>query len=55
MRNISVNQLIMLIIICLLLFGDFSKLKKKLKIILKSIFDYFNVDSNDTDNRKKGN
>lgn len=49
MRNISFSQIIVLIIICFLLFGDFFKLKKKLNNLKKQFNNSFS-----TKNRKKG-
>jgi Sec-independent protein translocase protein TatA len=41
MRNISIGQILVLIIICFLLFGDLSSIKKQMKIILKQFNSYF--------------
>ena len=49
MRNISIGQILVLIALCFLLFGDFNSLKKKGKTILKQINNYLT-----TKNKKKG-
>lgn len=53
MRNVSIGQIIILLVICFLLFGDLSRLKKKLKVIFKSVFNFFDFNYKNTD-RKKG-
>ena len=52
MRNISIGQVIILLIICFLLFGDFSNVRKKIKLIINKITQFIN-DKN-LNNRKKG-
>lgn len=49
MRNVSIGQILVLILICFLLFGDFHSIKKKGKTIIKQINNYLNKK-----NRKKG-
>lgn len=49
MRNISFGQIIVLIIICIFLFGDFSKIKSYLKVINKNYNTFINKK-----HRKKG-
>jgi Sec-independent protein translocase protein TatA len=48
-RNISFGQILLLLLLCFLLFGDFYKLKKKLIEIGKQINNYLLKN-----NRKKG-
>ena len=48
MRNISIGQILVLIIICFLLFGDFKKLKKKGKNLISEFTEIFYK------NKKKG-
>ena len=45
MRNVSISQLIVVLILGLLFFSDFKSLKKKLLVYLKMLFE---------NNRKKG-
>lgn len=49
MRNISIKQIIIVLIISFFLFGDFFSVKKKLQKISKNITDFFFKN-----NRKKG-
>ena len=49
MRNISFGQIIILLLIGFLLFGDFSSLKKNLTIFIEK----YNI-FNNKKNRKKG-
>ncbi len=49
MRSISIGQIIVLMLISFLLFGDFKKLKKKIKNMFSYLNTYF-----DQKNRKKG-
>lgn len=49
MRNIGFGQILVLILLCFLLFGDFSSLKKKLINVGKQINNYLSKN-----NRKKG-
>lgn len=49
MRNISFGQILILIVLCFLLFGDFFNLKKKLNQLKKQFYGFIN-----TKNRKKG-
>lgn len=49
MRNIGLSQIVLLLLLCFLLFGDFFKLKKKLIDIAKQINSYLSKNS-----RKKG-
>lgn len=49
MRTISLSQLIVFILICFLLFGDLTKVKKHIKNLMRQIKQFF-----DTKNRKKG-
>ena len=41
MRNISFGQILILILICFLLFGDFVSVKKKLSAFVKNSLDFF--------------
>ena len=41
MRNIGLGQVLVLLLLCFLLFGDFSRLKKKLIEINKFLNRYF--------------
>ena len=41
MRNISIGQIVILLLIFFLLFGDFNNLKKKVKKLIKNVNDYF--------------
>ena len=41
MRNISIGQIIVLLIICFLLFGDFQLLKRKSKYFLTKFNKFF--------------
>lgn len=49
MKNISFGQVIVLIVLCFLLFGDFFILKKKLNQLKKQFYNFI-----ETKNRKKG-
>ena len=49
MRNISFGQILILLILCFLLFGDFVNLKKKLVVIVKKCISFI-----EKKNRKKG-
>ena len=49
MRNVGFGQILVLVLLCFLLFGDFSSLKKKLIDTGKQINNYLSKD-----NRKKG-
>jgi hypothetical protein len=49
MRNVGFGQILVLILLCFLLFGDFFSLKKKLIDIGKQINNYLSKN-----NRKKG-
>ena len=49
MRNVSFGQILILLLICFLLFGDFNSLKKKLVNTFKKGFNLF-----EKTNRKKG-
>ena len=49
MRNISFGQILILLLVCFLLFGDFASLKKKLVTIFKKGFNAI-----EKTNRKKG-
>ena len=49
MRNVSFGQIIVLLLICFLLFGDYFSFKKKLINLVKDV-----KDSLLTKNRKKG-
>lgn len=49
MRNISIGQILVLILICFLLFGDFHTIKQKGKTTIKQINTYLT-----TKNKKKG-
>lgn len=48
MRNISFGQILVLLLICFLLFGDFVNVKKKLTVLIKKSLNIF------LRNRKKG-
>jgi hypothetical protein len=51
MRNISFGQIIIALLLCFLLFGDLSSLKKYLKVFIEK----YNLFSNENKkNRKKG-
>jgi Flp pilus assembly pilin Flp len=50
MRNTSVGQVLILVVICFLLFGDLNNVKKKVKAIFKNVNHYFD----EKKNRKKG-
>lgn len=50
MRNIGFGQIIILLLLCFLLFGDFFSLKKKLVDLGKNINSYLSQKNN----RKKG-
>lgn len=49
MRNVGFGQILVLILLCFLLFGDFFSFKKKLIDISKQINNYLSKN-----NRKKG-
>ena len=49
MRNISFGQILVLLLLCFLLFGDFSSLKKRFVGISKQVNVYLSEN-----NRKKG-
>lgn len=49
MRNIGFGQIIILLLLCFLLFGDFFSLKKKLVALGKTMNSYLSKN-----NRKKG-
>lgn len=51
MRNISFGQILVLLLICFLLFGDFVSVKKKLSVFVKNSLDFFFKKHR---NRKKG-
>ena len=50
MRNISFGQILILLILCFLLFGDFVSFKKKFVVFVKKFVKVFSKE-----NRKKGN
>ena len=50
MRSTSIGQILILIVICFLLFGDLNNVKKKAKAIFKNVNHYFD----EKKNRKKG-
>ena len=50
MRSTSIGQILILIVICFLLFGDLNNVKKKAKSIFKNLSHYFDKKKN----RKKG-
>lgn len=50
MRNIGLGQILVLLLLCFLLFGDFSSLKKSFINISKSVNDFLFKN-----NRRKGN
>ena len=41
MRNISVGQILVLLFLCFLLFGDFVSIKKKLTEFIKKSLNFF--------------
>lgn len=49
MKTISINQIILLLFICFLLFGDLQKLKQQTKSVTKQIQKFFK-----NKNKKKG-
>nr|QYJ09262.1 Sec-independent protein translocase component tatA/E [Pleurosigma sp. mgcode 4] len=49
MRNISFGQILILLFLCFLLFGDFISLKKKLLVVIKKFIKLISKE-----NRKKG-
>lgn len=49
MRNISFGQILILLFLCFLLFGDFVNIKKKLLVFIKKLVKLFSKE-----NRKKG-
>lgn len=50
MRNIGLGQILVLLLLCFLLFGDFSSIKKSFIDVSKSINDFLFKN-----NRRKGN
>lgn len=50
MRNISLGQILILLLLCFLLFGDFVMFKKKLINLIKKLLSFFFKSKN----RKKG-
>lgn len=41
MRNISFGQILVLVLVCFLLFGDFMVVKKKIKSFIKNSLNFF--------------